>query len=231
MKSFSKPATLFETGWLSRSTLAFRRDLLRGSAPQWIAPGQYLYHTGDDAGGLWGLETGSVAIEFPLSDRLMRTAFVLHRGHWLGEGPLFEGRTRAIGVRALQECVFFGVPLPRLRSLLSRKPDYWREFGRLAFEHFDVAAGIAADGMIPDGRRRFLAVLMRLSGLRDPTPPEYPEVNLSKEELGAVANLSRSSLTPILRDLEAKRVIQLGYRSLRVIDPVKLGVMFGQANR
>ena len=231
MKSFPRPSALIQTGWLSRSTPGFRRDLLRGSAPHRIEPGQYLYHTGDETGALWGLESGSVAIEFPLSDRLMRTAFVLHRGHWLGEGPLFDGRARAIGVRALQECLFFGVPLLRLRGLLSRKPEYWREFGRLALEHYDIAAGIAADGMIPDGRRRLLAVLMRLSGLRDPTPPEYPEVNLSKEELGAVANLSRSSLTPILRELEAKGVIELGYRSLRVVDPVRLGVIFGQASR
>ncbi|GAA0300960.1 Crp/Fnr family transcriptional regulator [Rhodovulum strictum] len=231
MKSFPKPSALIQTGWLSRSTPEFRRDLIEGSTPHRIAPGQYLYHTGDETGALWGLESGSVAIEFAHSDHLMRTAFVLHRGHWLGEGTLFDGRARVVGVRALRESVFFGVPMLRLRGLLSRKPQYWREFGRLALEHFDVATGIAADGMIPDGRRRFLAVLMRLSGLRDTTPPEYPEVNLSKEELGAVANLSRSSLTPILRDLEAKGVITLGYRSLRVIDPVMLGAIYGRANR
>lgn len=231
MNSPPKPSALIQTGWLSQSPPGFRRDLLEGLTPQRIAPEQYLYHTGDETGALWGLESGSVAIEFARSDHLMRTALVLHRGHWLGEGTLFDGRARMVGVRALRECLFFGVPMLRLRSLLSRKPEYWREFGRLALEHFDIATGIAADGMIPDGRRRFLAVLMRLSGLRDTTPPEYPEVNLSKEELGAVANLSRSSLTPILRDLEAKGVITLGYRLLRVIDPVMLGAMYGRANR
>ena len=231
MKSLPRPAALIETGWLSRSTAAFRRDLLEGAAPHRIAAGQYLYHAGDEPGGLWGIETGSVALEFALSDRLMRSGFVLHRGHWLGEGPILDGRVRAVGVRALQESVFFGVPISRLRGLVSRKPEYWREFGRLALEHYDLAAGIAADGMIPEGRRRFLAVLMRLSGLRDSTPPADPEVNLSREELGAVANLSRNSLTPILRDLEAKGAIALGYRSLRVIDPVMLGVMSRQANR
>jgi CRP-like cAMP-binding protein len=77
--------------------------------------------------------------------------------------------------------------------------------------------------MIPEGRQRVLAVLMRLSGLRDAKPPASPSVHLSKEEIGSIANVSRSALSQILRDLEVRGVVVQGYRSVRILDPVALG--------
>lgn len=209
-------------GWLAASPPMFRQALFDGASLQKIAAGAYLYHIEDDADGLWGLESGSVAVEYAHPSGLLKPACVLHRGHWGGEGPILDGRKRSVGIRALQDCMFCRVPLSRVRRLLAANPQYWREIGRLALEHYDLTAGIAADGMIPDSRRRLVAVLMRLAGLRDPYPPETGEIHLSKSEIASIVNLSRSSLTPLLIDLQAKGVIELGYRRIRVPVPARL---------
>ena len=128
---------------------------------------------------------------------------MLQRGHWGGEGPILDGRKRSVGIRALQECLFCRVPLSHVRRLLAVNPQYWREMGRLALEHYDLTAGIAAEGMIPDSRRRIVAVLMRLAGLRDPHPPQTGEIHLSKSEIASIVNLSRSSLTPLVHQVSA----------------------------
>ncbi len=165
------------------------------------------------------MESGSVAIEYAVSERLIRTAFVLHPGHWVGEGPFLDGRRRGVGVRALVDCTFMGLTVNHMRLLLTERPEYWREIGRIALEHYDLASGIAADGMISDGRQRIMAVLLRLSGLRDAKSPASPTIHLSKEEIGGIANASRSALNAVLRDLEASGVVVSGYRSVRIVDP------------
>lgn len=218
---------LSETGWLSRTPREFRHALLEGATARTVAAGAYLFHSDDVPGGLWGLEAGSVGIEYALSERLIRTAFVLHPGHWMGEASLLDGQRRRVGVRALVDSTFMGVSANHMRRLLAERPENWREIGQLALAHYDLASGIAADGMIPDGRQRVLAVLMRLSGLRDAKPPASPSVHLSKEEIGGIANVSRSALSPILRDLEARGIVALGYRSVRIVDPAALGQMVG----
>jgi CRP/FNR family transcriptional regulator, cyclic AMP receptor protein len=214
---------LVDTGWLSRTPREFRLALLKLASARTVPAGSYLYYSDDMPGGFWGLESGSVGIEYALSERLIRTAFVLHPGHWLGEASLLDGRRRRVGVRALVDCTFLGIPANHMERLLAERPENWRAIGQLAIEHYDFASGIAADGMIPDTRQRILAVLMRLSGLRDAKPPASPTVHLSKEEIGNIANVSRSALSPILRDLEVRGVVVLGYRSVRILDPVALG--------
>jgi len=222
-------AVLHEIGWLSRTPRVFGLALLEGATARSVTAGAYLFHSDDEPGGLWGLESGSVGIEYAQSERLLRTAFVLHAGHWVGEGPMLDGRRRGVGVRALVDCTFMGIPANHLRRLLAESPVYWREIGRLALGHYDLASGIAADGMIPEARQRVLAVLMRLSGLRDAAPPALAVINLSNEEIGRIANVSRSALSPILRDLEARGVVALGYRSVRIVDPAALRQMVGQS--
>jgi CRP-like cAMP-binding protein len=129
----------------------------------------------------------------------------------------------------LVDCTLVGIPANHVRWLLAERPEHWREIGRLAIEHYDLASGSAADGMIPDARQRVLAMLMRLSGLRDATPPAVPSVYLSKEEIGVIANVSRSALNAILHDLAARGVVALGYRLIRIVDPAALGRMVGQS--
>lgn len=214
-------------GWLSRSPEEFRVALLEGATTRSVVAGGYLYHSGDEAGTLWGLDSGSVGIEHAVSERLIRTSFVLHPGHWVGEGPFLDGRRRSVGVRALENCSFVGIPAAHVRRLLAERPEYWREIGRLAVEHYDLASGSAADLMIPEARQRVLAVLMRLSGLRDSQPPAAPSVHLSKEEIGVIANVSRSALSAILRELAARGVVVLGYRMVRIVDPAALGQLLG----
>jgi DNA-binding GntR family transcriptional regulator len=48
------------------------------------------------------------------------------------------------------------------------------------------------------------------------------EAPLSQDELAAISNMSRTTISTILRDLEAAGLIKLGYRSVLIIHPGRL---------
>jgi CRP-like cAMP-binding protein len=78
--------------------------------------------------------------------------------------------------------------------------------------------------MIRDSNRRCAAALLNVANCRRGEPSSTPVLNapLSQEELAAIANLSRTSISSILRDLEADGLIELGYRTVTLRDPARL---------
>ncbi|MEM1236542.1 MAG: helix-turn-helix domain-containing protein [Pseudomonadota bacterium] len=79
--------------------------------------------------------------------------------------------------------------------------------------------GIAQDLMLRSSRDRLLAILARFAGLRSAHPPDPVVVDLTQAELAAIANLSRSSTSPILLGLEKEGVLRLRRASIEVLKP------------
>jgi CRP-like cAMP-binding protein len=78
--------------------------------------------------------------------------------------------------------------------------------------------------MIRDSKRRCIASILRLADCRfSDRPGGRPiEAPLSQEELAAISNLSRTSVSTIVRDLEDAGLITLGYRTIVLVDTDRL---------
>ena len=96
--------------------------------------------------------------------------------------------------------------------------------GLLAVDYGNTAINVAADLMIRDTRRRCAASLLRIANCRFESPEDADQVDapLSQDELAALSNMSRTTISTILRDLENDGLIKLGYRSVTVIHPGRL---------
>ena len=94
-------------------------------------------------------------------------------------------------------------------------------FGMLALCNFDLAMSALDDLMIRDHTKRCLAVLLRLGDCRDAnlTEKEPIELDVSQGDIATMANLSRNAVGTVLRDLEARGVISLDYRMVKILDP------------
>jgi CRP/FNR family cyclic AMP-dependent transcriptional regulator len=99
-------------------------------------------------------------------------------------------------------------------------PEGWRMFGMLAMCSFDLAMSALGDLMIRDHTKRCLAVLLRLGDCRDPNLTEKGpiELDLSQGDIATMANLSRNAVGTVLRGLEARGVISLEYRIVKILD-------------
>ena len=78
--------------------------------------------------------------------------------------------------------------------------------------------------MIRDSRRRCVAAVLRPSDCRFVDRPggRPIEAPLSQEELAAMSNLSRTSVSTIVRNLETAELITLGYRAMVLVDTDRL---------
>ena len=96
----------------------------------------------------------------------------------------------------------------------------WRWIAVLTTVHLEVAIGAADDLMIRDHVKRFIAVLLRLAGLRYDDAPERGtvDVHVNQDEIAYMANVARTTAGAILRDLEARGSVDLTYRNIKIID-------------
>ena len=90
----------------------------------------------------------------------------------------------------------------------------------MALMNTSIAMSAADDLLIRDTSRRCIATLLRLAGLRNTsglTPP-LSEVDVTQEELAYLSNLSRNATGLLLRDLQKRGLIELAYKSIRILN-------------
>jgi CRP-like cAMP-binding protein len=147
-----------------------------------------------------------------------------HPGSWFGYVGMFTGGELPMGVTARTDVMLAGLGQLQLEQLIAEHPEWWRHIGLLGVLYGNAAINVAADLLIRDTRRRCAASLLRIADCRfeSPADAEPVEAPLSQDELAALSNMSRTTISTIRRDLENDGLIKLGYRSVPVIHPARL---------
>ena len=211
---------LSDHGWLSVTSPDFRNAILDRLTVRKLAAGDALYRAGDREGSLWVIIEGGVQFELPGPQLAPGLNHVAIPGFWFGEGPLIGKADRMIDAYAAEPSQFATITLADCRAVLDEDPAHWQWIALLSNMNRDLALGVVADLLLQDPRQRIIAALLRLSGWRTGpylTPNPGP-LHLTQQQLGQIANLSRTVTSGVLRDLEHHGLIALGYRSLEVVD-------------
>jgi CRP-like cAMP-binding protein len=223
----SRFPVLSDHGWLTLTSSDFRQAVFDRLTIRKLAAGDAIYRAGDREGGLWAIIEGGIQFEIPGPQLAPGLAHVAIPGFWFGEGPLIGKAARQNDASTTEPSIFATISLADCRTLLDEDPSRWQWIALLANMNRDLAMGVAADLLLQDPRRRIIAALLRLSGWRTGphlTPNPNP-VHLSQQQLGQIANLSRTVISGTLRDLEQRGLIAIGYRSLEVLDGEALKAM------
>lgn len=226
----SKAASLVRgRGWLSFTPRVFQDAVLSRCALQSYKAGATVYSLGDPPGGLYGLLSGNLGVTVAPGERGPYLAHFAQPGSWIGEGAIITGRPRQVGLIATRDCKLLHLPLNDLRTILAEDPAAWRWIAVLTTVHLEVAIGAADDLMIRDHVKRFIAVLLRLAGLRydDAPGPGLSSVHVNQDEIAYMANLARTTAGAILRDLETQGNIDLSYRKITIINAAALREKLG----
>jgi CRP-like cAMP-binding protein len=113
------------------------------------------------------------------------------------------------------------LPQASLQKILDRKPEMWRWLNLLSLESAALAVQALTDVLINDKERRCAAVLLRTAGCRD--SGDVPATaRLTQDELAALSNVSRPTVSTVVRRLAAQKFISLGYRSITIHSPLQL---------
>ena len=220
MKLAAATQLLAQHGWLAFTPPDFRRRVLARIRLREFARGQAVYRAGDPPGGPWVILDGAARIEMPLPGTAPHFVHLAASGFWFGEAPLIVGNPRLVTVVTVQPSTLATLPLEDCHAILQAEPGAWRWIALLSAMTTDLSLGVAVDSLLRDPAQRTAALLLRLAGVRSvffPSKRALP-IHLSQERLGQLVNLSRNSITPILRGFAEKGWIEMGYGSMRICD-------------
>jgi CRP-like cAMP-binding protein len=146
---------------------------------------------------------------------------------WMGYGPLLHGTRRVVNAQARTPAWIATFPKSKVIPLLESRPGWWRPFMKLMAIYGDVMSLTAADLLIPKSDLRLAAVLLRFGGARHAAAAsaEPIRVPVTQEELAAASNMSRNSTGAILRRFTAMGLVETGYGSIDILDPVALRML------
>ena len=217
-------------GWLSQTPRAFRNALLARVHLQTFTEGEIIYEAGDPPGGIYGIVSGAVRISFAPGERGPVFAHYFRPGSWFGEAAALSRQPRMAGHSASGDTELLHLPIKGVNDLIRADPACLRFFSILTYGHLHTALGAAADLMIRDHVRRFIAILLRLGGCREATPSAecLIEVCISQDDLAAMANVARTTANCVLRRLHSHGLVKVAYRRIDIIAPDRLRAMLAE---
>ncbi len=211
---------LSNTGWLTRVPADFRDRVLQSCRLIHVDRRQTVYAIGDPIGGPFGVAGGAVCVEIAPHEDDPKIGYVGTCGFWFGGDSLIAQQPRVVGVVAARPTTLLHIPAPEFEAIAAADPSAWRWLALLVAQMSLHAIDMVDDMMIPSSRGRVIAMLLSLSGCRrGEADGDEPSVDLTHEEVGGLANLSRSRLATILKELRAEGLIDCSYRTIRIIDP------------
>lgn len=170
---------------------------------------------------MFGIVSGVVGVYSAVGSSDGPLIHIAGAAFWFGLFPVTNGHPRIISVTAQTPCVVARVPQLALQSFLERRPEMWRWLNLLSLESAKLAVQALADVLIRDKERRCAAVLLRIAGCRE-TGDGPVSATLTQDELAALSNLSRPTVSLVVRQLAERGLISLGYRTIVINAPAQL---------
>jgi len=224
MSSAEDRRVLGERGWLAAVPADFRTALLDVCKWRRLESGQSLYVAGDAPGGIFGIASGALLMSSAMAAPGSPPNRLGTVGEWSGFGPLMAQEPRRGTIVAAVPSVVGTVALSAVMALLGEHPHWWRCFGHGLLLELDTVSGMAVDLQINDTAQRCAAILLHSAGSRYGTNASAtePVVWMSQQNIAVMANVSRSTLSKVLARFTKSAMVELEYRSIRLLDVPRL---------
>lgn len=214
-------AVLARNPWFADLPATLRDDFLAQAEMREMPAGRWVYGTGDAPRGLYVVLAGTALVYVPLQrgdDALVHVALpgeVFGHAARLGRGPRLATILTARPSRLLY------LSEPALAALAHRHPDTWEHLTRLLYEQLGATLLALAESIALPARARLASRLLVLSGTGEtPSAVELPQALIAE-----LVGVSRKTVNALLAELVAQGCIELGYRSIRIVDVERLQVL------
>lgn len=214
-------ARLEQSPWFGSLPEALKTRILQQAVVRAFRRGEFIIREGGPPRGLFGLMHGRTRHVRSLSDGDEVLMHVGEPGIWFGEFPLLSGLPSVGSVLADTAARALLLPAAAFQRIVDEEPRYYREFNRLLWERFALAFRLLAEaqGRDPEAwlHSRLIALAETQSGraLQQGTAT----ITMSQEQLANMIGMSRQTLNMLLARLQARGVLEVGYRTIRLLGP------------
>jgi CRP-like cAMP-binding protein len=217
-----KRSRLMTGQWFSHLPASFQDSLLSAARERRLTVGQRLFQRGDAPCGLYAVLEGSVRIGAVSEQGKEALLSLVEAPHWFGEICLFDGQPRTHDAYAAGPCVLLNIPQATLLKLLDDNPLYWRHLALLMSQKLRLTfINLEQLSLLPAPARLAHRLLMIAEGYGELTPPRRV-LQLPQEQLAAMLSLSRQTTNQILKELQGRGILSLGYGEIEILDIERL---------
>ena len=211
-------------GWLAGMPDDFRRAVLDRAMPRQYRAGESLHSEGDESNRMYGVAAGTVRLLLSAVDHGPYCGHLLRPGQWAGDGPTISGAPRPVSLFSSGPSTILILPKAAIAEVIALDPSYWRHFVAGTTLNLALAFGAIADLMLRDHRKRLVATLLRIAGVRSgPVRGDQDlSVEVSQADLAAMSNLARTTVVATLRELEDAGLLRVGYRCITILSATRL---------
>lgn len=231
MRKADVHAILTSRGWLAEIEPALASAFFASGRLVQLKRGGALYHPGDEAGGMFGIVEGGIAVSNIGRDGLPIAGHIIRPCSWYGYASIFNKQDRKLIARANEPSRVLHIPLGELTRLRAEFPGAGSALGRLAMRGEAMYLAIITDLLIANTDRRLAAVLLRVTGAETPDRPKDAPIDpaadpwagttgvpLTQAMLGELANASPHTVARFVERAVKAGLIAWKYRRVRVLD-------------
>ncbi len=211
---------MLKTGrWFGGLPAALQELIVRRSIVRSYHRGEFLIREGEAGKGLFALLEGRTRHLRSVGDGDEVLLHVGEPGIWFGEYPILCGQPSVGSVVADTASRALVLPAGEFERIVTEEPRHLRPFVALLGERFAILWRYVAEarGLAPeDWLRSRLAGVAEMQRRGQPSQ-EPATVRLSQSELANMVGLSRQTLSVLLARLQERKLIEVGYRKIRVL--------------
>lgn len=211
-----KDSMLSAAAWFSLLTGEQQDRVLRDISVAHFPAGAMIERKGEKAYAWIGVLSGLIKVSVGNSDGKLASLTGVPAGGWIGEGSLLKHEARKYDVVALRESAIARLPVACFEWLLDNSIPFNRYLLHQLNERVAQFIGKAEyDRLLaPDAR-----VARCLAELFNPLlyPGQGMRLNITQEEIGYLARISRQRTNQALQALEAAQLLKIEYGAVHVL--------------
>lgn len=195
--------------------MAAWEQLAEGRSPRRYNPGQLVYLQGTHPECFYYLVSGSVRSFISTNSGEERVLTIHRTGDLMGEASFFDGCPRVTSAMTLEDCLILPVDRGQLDAAFQHHPElalpmlqHLAKTVRLLSDHVGAAS-------LPAQQRVARWILAQ-------SPNGSGSLRATHEGIGQAVGLSRVTVSRVLGELAAQGLLELGYRSITVLEQDKL---------
>lgn len=221
----SRPAVhlLAVQPWFRRLPAEMAARVTEEVSTQWGDKGELLLRAGEPVKGWYAVVSGLAKLQSQSPQGRLSVFLGVAAGDWFGEGSALKAEARRYEVVALRETCLLCLPLHLFNELQATQLEFNQTL--VAQMNMRLAQGMAVieAGRIRSPEQRVALYLSRLfwHGRK--------RLDLSQEELGHLAGLSRQTVNRVLQKMQQDGLVSLAFGRVNILDEHALLLVMNRA--
>ena len=189
-----------------------------------LAPGETLFHAGDDAAGFYVVVSGRIKLSKLSPDGKEQILHIMGPGDTIGEVPVFAGNRFPGTAEALEPSDLLYFPAERFRALMAGDPVLAGNMTTVLARRLLAITGLVENLTLRDVSGRLAAYLVDLH--RRKGGPDIA-LDIPKGQLAILLGTTPESVSRALARLRDDGLISMAGKQLTIIDPDGLATLAG----